>query len=142
MKVRQLMTSNVQCVSPQTSLVEAAQLMQELNVGVLPVCDHDQLAGIITDRDMVLRAVARGREPEATTVEDAMTLGIIYIYEDQSEEEAAQLMERHQIRRIPVLNRDQRLVGIVSLGDLAVEAESQVSGEVLKEVSSPSAPVR
>lgn len=136
------MTTNAQCVSPQTSLVETAQLMQELNVGALPVCENDKLAGIITDRDIVLRAVAQGREPDHTKVDDAMSLGIVYIYEDQTEEEAAQIMERHQIRRLPVLNRDDRLVGIVSLGDLAVEAESHVSGEVLKEVSSPSAPVR
>lgn len=142
MKVRQLMTLHAQCVSPNTSLTEAAQLMHQLNVGALPVCEKDELSGMITDRDIVLRAVALGRDPETTTVGDAMSLGIVYIFEDQEAEEAAKIMERHQIRRLPVLNRDQRLVGIVSLGDLAVEAESQVSGEILKEVSSPSAPVR
>ena len=116
--------------------------MQQLNVGALPVCEKEQLSGMITDRDIVLRAVALGRNPDSTTVDDAMSLGIIYIHEDQEVEEATRIMERHQIRRLPVLNRDQRLVGIISLGDVAVETESQVSGEVLKEVSSPSAPFR
>ena len=121
---------------------QAAQLMQQLNVGALPVCETDQLAGILTDRDIVVRAVALGREPESTRVSEAMSLGIVYVYEDQDAEEAAKIMQRHQIRRLPVLNRDRRLCGIVSLGDLAVESESQISGEILKEVSSPSSPVR
>ncbi len=136
------MTLKAQSVSPLTPLSEAAKIMAELNVGALPVCENDQLAGIITDRDIVLRAVALGRTPESTTVSDVMSLGIVYIYEDQTPEEAATMMERHQIRRLPVLNRDEHLIGIISLGDLAVETESQVSGEILKEVSSPSAPTR
>lgn len=142
MKVRQLMTPDAQCIAANATLSEAAQLMQQLNVGALPVCDNDQLAGMITDRDIVVRAVALSREPDGTTVSDAMSLGVIYVYDDQDAEEAAKVMERHQVRRLPVLNRDRRLCGIVSLGDLAVETESQVSGEILKEVSSPSAPVR
>lgn len=142
MTVRQLITLNAQCVSPTTSLTIAAQLMHQLNIGALPVCEKDELSGIITDRDIVLRAVAPGQDPKSTTVNDAMSLGIVYIYEDQEAEEAAKTMEHHQIRQIPVLNRDQRLVGIISLGDLAVETESQLSGEILKEVSSPSTPSR
>jgi CBS domain-containing protein len=142
MKVRQLMTPNAQCVSAQASLAEAAALMQQLNVGALPVCDHDQLAGMITDRDITIRAVSLGRSPTATMVSDAMSSGVIYIHDDQEADDAAKLMECHQVRRLPVLDREKRLVGIISLGDLAVESEHELTGEILKEVSMPSAPMR
>lgn len=136
------MTPEARCVTTDTPLTEAARVMQELNVGSLPVVGDDQLIGLITDRDIVVRAIALGRNPSTTKVHEAMSSGLLYIYEDQEAEEAAKLMEYHQIRRLPVLNRDRRLIGIVSLGDLAVGSETEVSGEVLREVSSPSSPVR
>ena len=138
MKVREIMTSDVRCISPETTLTEAAKLMREQDVGALPICDHDRLAGMITDRDIAVRGVAHGVDPQITRVRAAMTPGIVFIYEDQDADEAARLFETKQIRRLPVLNREKRLVGIVSLGDLAINAGIGLGGEALKEVSEPS----
>ena len=138
MKVREIMTSNVRCIGLDTSLKEAATLMSMLDVGALPICDHDRLAGMLTDRDIALKGVARGCNPEKTTARDAMTEGIVFVYDDQDVGEAACLFEAKQIRRLPVLNHQKRMVGIVSLGDLAVNAGEGLGGEALKEVSQPS----
>ncbi|MGH7944903.1 MAG: CBS domain-containing protein [Opitutaceae bacterium] len=132
------MTTSPRCVAPDSNLAEAAKLMGELDVGALPVCDKDRIAGMLTDRDIAIRAVAHGRDPKKTTVQDAMTGGIVFIYDDQDVDEAARLIETKKIRRLPVLNRDKRLVGIISLGDLAVNAGAGLGGEALKEVSEPS----
>lgn len=142
MKVRQVMTPDATWVSTDTTLTEAARLMQELNVGALPVVEDEELAGLITDRDIVVRAIAQGRNPSNTNVHEAMSSGLLYIYEDQEADEAAKLMELHSIRRLPVLNRDRKLAGMISLGDLAVETEPDVSGEILRHVSSPASPSR
>lgn len=138
MKIRDIMTSNVRCIEPDTSLREAATLMSDLDVGALPICDHDRLAGMLTDRDIAVKAVARGCDPALTPARDAMTEGIVFIYDDQEVGEAARLLETKHIRRLPVLNHQKRMVGIVSLGDLAVNASEALGGEVLKEVSRPS----
>jgi CBS domain-containing protein len=135
MTIESIMTSGVRCVPPTSSLSEAARLMRELDVGSVPVCDQDRLAGMLTDRDIVLRAVAEGRDPDRTHVKEVMSEGIIYIYADQAVEDAAELMEYKQIRRLPVLNREKRLVGIVSLGDVAIHVPNELSGEALKVVS-------
>ncbi len=131
------MSPDVRCVNPDNTLVEAAGLMRAMDVGALPVCDHDHLAGMLTDRDIVVRAVADGKDANATTVADAMSPGIVYIFEDESVEEAAHLMEHRQLRRLPVLDRAKRLVGIVSIGDIAVRSHPAFGGEALKEVSRP-----
>lgn len=136
--IKDIMTPGVRCVAPDTTLSEAARLMGELDVGSLPICDNDRLAGMITDRDIAVRAVASGRDPKTTKVKDAMSEGVVFIFEDQDVEEAARLFEAKKIRRMPVLNRDKRLVGIISLGDLAVNASAGLGGEALKEVSEPS----
>ena len=136
--IKEIMTSSVKCVPPDASVSEAARLMGEFDVGALPICDHDRLAGMITDRDIAVRAVGQGRDPKSTKVRDAMSEGIVYIYDDQDVEEAARLFETKKIRRLPVLNHDKRLVGMVSLGDLAVNVGSSLGGEALKEVSEPS----
>jgi len=139
MKVRDVMTRNVECVRPDATLKEAADRMKALDVGPLPVCDHDRLAGMITDRDIALRSTAQGHDPTTERVRDVMTPGIIYCFEDQDAEEAARLMRDKQVRRLVVLNRDKRLVGIVSLGDLAVEGDDRaLAGETLEAVSTPS----
>jgi CBS domain-containing protein len=110
--------------------------MRDLDVGLLPVCDHDQLTGTISDRDVVIRAIAEGRDPQTVTVCDVMTPEVIFCFEDQDLSTAAQLMQERQIRRLPVLNRDKRLVGIISLGDLAVEGHNDpLSGHTLAAVS-------
>jgi CBS domain-containing protein len=135
MKVNQIMTAHAHCVAPDNTLVEAAGLMRELDVGALPVCEIDRVAGMVTDRDIVLRGVADGRDANTTLVRDVMSQGAFHIFADQSVEDAARLMEDKQIRRLPVLDRSQRLVGIVSLGDLAVSSNPAFSGIALKEVS-------
>jgi len=140
MKVHEIMTSHARCVAPDNTLVEAAGLMRELDVGALPVCDTDTLAGMVTDRDLVLRGVADGRDPRTTTVRDVMSPGVVFVLADQDVEEAVRVMENRQIRRLPVLNRARRLVGIVSLGDVAVSSNPAFSGMALRDVSQPAHP--
>ena len=142
MKIREVMTPDAQCIRPDETLVDAASLMRQLDVGVLPVCDDRELVGMITDRDIAIRAVADARHPATTMVREVMSPGTIFVYEDQEVEEAIQIMEQHQIRRAPVMSRDERLVGIISLGDIAVDASALLSGEILKRVSQPAEPVR
>jgi CBS domain-containing protein len=139
MLVRDVMTEGAECVRTSHSLQEVAQTMKDLNVGVLPVCEHDHVRGIITDRDIAVRAVAEARDSRKTTVKDVMTPGVLYCFEDEDVQQAAYLMSIHQVRRLVVLNDDNRLVGIVSLGDLAVETrDEKLAGTTLEHVSLPS----
>ena len=141
MQVKEVMTCDAECIPPDSTLQKAAQRMRDLNVGSLPICDNDRLAGMITDRDITVRAIADGRDPKTIAVREIMTPQIVYCFEDQDVQEAARLMEEKQIRRLPILNRNKRLVGIVSLGDLAVKAEDEkMSGKTLERVSEPSEP--
>jgi CBS domain-containing protein len=143
MQVKEIMTPNVECVAPDDSLQEAARKMKTLDVGPLPICDNDRIAGMITDRDITIRATAEGKDPKATKVRDVMTEDVVYVFEDQDSREAARIMQEKQIRRLLVLNRDKRLVGIVSLGDLATEGgDRQEAGKVLQNVSEPAMPRR
>lgn len=142
MKIREIMTPDAQCIRPDETLVDAASLMRQLDVGVLPVCDDDSVVGMLTDRDIAVRAVAEARDPSNTLVREIMSPGTICVRDDDPVEDAVRIMEEHQIRRAPVLNRDNKLVGIVSLGDIAVDASAALSGEVLKFVSQPAEPVR
>lgn len=138
MKVRDILTKNPEVIRPDASICEAAQKMMECDCGMLPVCDGQRLVGAITDRDITIRGVAKGLDPEGTKVYDVMSDGVIWCFEDQDLEEAAAIMEKKQIRRLPVLNGDKRLVGIISLGDLAVRSEEDMlSEEVLECVSEP-----
>jgi CBS domain-containing protein len=138
MQVKDVMTREVECVSPSTSLQEAAGKMKALDVGPLPVCEGDRLVGMITDRDITVRATAESLPPGLGQVRDVMTPDVIYCFEDQDLQETARLMKEHQVRRLVVLNRDKRLVGIVSLGDLAVETgDEQLAGRTLEHVSLP-----
>ena len=143
MQVKEVMTRGVECVSPDATLQEAAHKMKDLDVGPLPVCDADRLAGMLTDRDIVVRAVAEGRDPRSARVREAMSEGIDYCFEDDDLEQAARLMRQRQVRRLVVLNRDKRLVGIVSLGDLAVDTrDEELAGATLEAVSEPAEPRR
>jgi CBS domain-containing protein len=143
MDIASVMTRNVEVISPESSLQEAAAKMRDLDVGSLPVCDGRKLQGIITDRDVTVRAVAEGRNPAETKVNDIMTTDIVFATEDQAIEEAAEMMSSHQIRRLPIVDSNRDLVGIVALGDLAVDhGDDQLSGEVLQDVSTPSRPKR
>ncbi len=138
MKVRNITTRDPQCIGPDASICDAARKMRTLDVGLLPVCDDDRLAGTITDRDIAIRGVADGLDPHTTTVRQVMSPGVICCSEDDDVEVAARLMEDKQIRRLPVLNDQGRLVGIVSLGDLAVRTrQDELVGEVLGRVSEP-----
>ncbi len=139
MLVTNVMTRGAECVRPTTSLQEAARKMKDMDVGPLPVCgDNDRLVGMITDRDITVRAVAQACDPRTTTVKDVMTPDVVYCFEDQDVRDAAKLMQEHQIRRLVVLNRDKRLVGIVSLGDLAVETgDERLAGKTVEHVSLP-----
>ena len=143
MQLRDVMTTNVEVVHPDAMLQDAAQKMKSLDVGSLPVCDGQRLVGTLTDRDITIRAVAEGRNPTTTPVRESMTPQVIYCYDDQNVKEAAKLMQEKQIRRLPVINRDKRLVGIVSLGDLAVDSGNEkMAGKTLTEISQPSQPER
>jgi CBS domain-containing protein len=143
MQLRDIMTPGVEVIAPEATLQQAAQKMSRLDVGPLPVCDGEQLVGMLTDRDITVRAVAEGCDPTTTTVREAMTPDIVYCFEDQEVQEATSLMEQYQIRRLPILNRNKRLVGIVSLGDLAVNTKDpRQAGEVLEQVSEPAEPLR
>lgn len=136
MKIEEILTPDPQCATPETTLTQAAQIMKQFDVGMLPVCDNDRLVGTITDRDIVIRAIAGGSDPATTTVAEAMTREMVYCFEDEDIVEAALLMERKQVRRLPVINRNKCLVGIVSLGDLAVRTHRErLMGEVLESIS-------
>jgi len=142
MQLKHIMTLNPECIHPDATLQEAARKMRDLDVGPLPVCgDDDRLAGMITDRDITVRAVAEGKDPRTTAVRQAMTEDIVFGFEDQDVDDAARMMEQRQIRRLVVLDRDRRLVGIASLGDVALESGDRTrTGEILHEISEP--PVR
>lgn len=130
------MTPHVERIQKDLTVQEAAQKMKTLNVGMIPVYDDDRLVGMLTDRDIAIRAVAEGRNPDSTPINTIMTPEVLYCYEDQTIDDAAKLMEEQQIRRLIVLNRDKRLVGIVSLGDLATHGGSkQAASEALEKIS-------
>jgi CBS domain-containing protein len=136
-KISEMMNTDVQTISPDASIREAAQEMRDGDFGLLPVGEGDNLLGVITDRDIAIRAVAEGKDP-ATPVRDAMSEGVICAHEDDSVEEAAQIMSDNQIRRLPIVDADNQLVGIVSLGDFAVEStDIGPAAEALSEISSP-----
>jgi CBS domain-containing protein len=140
MKVHEIMTIRPRSIAPENTLIEAAGLMRELDVGALPVWDNNELAGMLTDRDLVVRGIADGRDPSQATVADVMSGGVEFVFGDQEVEEAVQIMEQHQIRRVPVLDRGKRLIGIVSLGDIATSSNPAFSGLALRDVSEPRDP--
>jgi len=138
MKIQEIMTPKVQCVRPENTLVEAAGVMRKLNVGAVPVRgENDKLLGMLTDRDICVRAVADGRDPSQTKVEEALSPGIIYAMADQDVDDAIHVKEKYQIRRLPVLNAQNRLAGIIALADIAAATNRNLVGEVLQEVSAP-----
>lgn len=138
--VREVMTPEVKTVSPGTTLKDAARYMKKLNVGVLPVVEGNRPVGVITDRDMIVRAVADNRRPDKWTVRDAMTPEVIHCYDDQDLREVATTMKDNQVLRLLVFKRDNTLAGICSLSDIATDEEAaKLSGEVLGTVHKRSA---
>ena len=137
-KLKDVMSRDVQVISPDETIKEAAQQMRKGKFGMMPVGENDRMIGAISDRDIAIRAVADGKDP-STKVRDVMSEGIVWASEDDSVDDAAKLMGKHQIRRLPIVNGDKRLVGIVALGDFAVESSDiEAAGEALSEISKPS----
>jgi CBS domain-containing protein len=137
-RVRDAMTEDPRSVGPSVSVVEAARLMRERDIGSLPVTDDEQLVGMITDRDITTRAVAEAADPERTSVGEVCSHDLISVEPDQDLDEALQLMARHQVRRLPVVENG-RLVGIVAQADIALRAKEKKTGELLEAISEPSA---
>ena len=139
MLLKEIMTSTVDVISRDAKAAEAALEMKYLDIGAMPVCDGERLCGMVTDRDLVVRVVAKGLDPKQVNVSDATSSEVFFCYEDEDLEKASQVMSQKQIRRLPILSRAKKLVGIVSLGDLAVRGkDAQTSGVVLEQVSRPS----
>jgi len=137
-KLKDIMSRDVKVISPDMSIREAAMEMRDGDFGMLPVGENDRMIGTISDRDIAIRAVADGKDT-GTKVRDVMSEGVAWAYEDDSVDEAAKIMSERQVRRLPVVNRGKRLVGIVALGDFAVESsEIQPAAQALSGISKPS----
>ena len=137
MKVKEVMTREVEFIQPNDSLQTAAQKMRDRDVGFLPVYEGDELVGVVTDRDIVIRGIVGGLNPGAIVGRELATAPVIHCFDDQDVEDAARLMRQNQIRRLIVLDRNNnRLVGVVSLGDLAGTVNDKTSGKVLHSISS------
>src|SRR5438552_2338153 len=138
MKLKNILTKNPEVIRPDAMICEAGRMMKQCDIGMLPVCDGERLVGAITDRDLAVRAVADGNDPLKTKVSDVMTPGICWCLEDQTLEEVARFMEEKQIRRIAVVNRNKRLVGVTSLADFALRSkDGHLTEELLECVSQP-----
>ena len=135
MKIRDVMTRDAQLARPDDTLQRAAQLMQQCDCGILPVADGDRLVGIITDRDIAVRCIAQGKGPDAK-VRDGMTQEVLYCFDSEETQHVCQNMADIQVRRLPVVNRDKRLVGIVSLSDLARKEAN--TAKALRGIARPS----
>jgi CBS domain-containing protein len=136
MRVAEVMTRDVRLIEPNQTIRDAARLMAEMDAGIMPVREGDRLVGMITDRDIAVRAVAQGRGPD-TAVREVMTDEVKYCYEDDDTKDVARNMADIQVRRLPVLTREKRLVGIISLGDMAVTDEAGKAGEAVAGISQP-----
>jgi CBS domain-containing protein len=136
MKVSEAMTRDVRVANPDQSIREAAQMMVDLDAGALPVGADDRLIGMITDRDIAIRGVAKGRTPD-TPVREVMTADVKYCFEDEEVEKVARNMAAIQVRRLPVVNRDKRLVGIIAIADLAANEDMEIVGAAVSGISEP-----
>ena len=141
-QVSDVMTRGVRALSPRDTVVMAAQAMQELDVGAIPVCNQERLVGIVTDRDLVLSGVAQKRLDGNTPIDDVMSRTPLWCFEDQPVDDVLAYMRKAQVRRVPVIDRENRLVGMVSLGDLAVKGDEEQAGSALRSISEPARPDR
>jgi len=140
LKVRDIMTKNVAYINPKATVIEAAQLMQKHNVGSIPVCDQSGVIGIVTDRDIVVRNVAHGTNPQSTSVQDVMTSKITTVNPEMDLNDLSNLMSREQVRRLPVVENN-KLIGIVAIGDMAADFRSDTeAANALTDISRPSKP--
>ncbi len=138
-KVKDVMTSECQWISPDTSCTEAAQMMRDQDIGFLPVGENDKLIGMVTDRDIVVRCTAEGHDPKQTQVRSVMTQKTFYCYDDESVEDVCANMGDIQVRRLPVVNRDKRLVGVISFGDVSQAAAKAKVGEAQAQITAETA---
>jgi len=139
MKVREAMTADVAVASPDQTIADAARLMADRDIGALPVGDVDRLVGMVTDRDLVVRALARNLGPQ-TLVRDVMSAEVMYCFDDEELDVVAENMADIQVRRLPVVNRDKRLVGIVSFGDVAAWEQHDAAGKAIAGICNPGGP--
>src|SRR5262245_30388963 len=142
MQVRQVMTRGVEAVDPENTLEEAAKKMKDLDIGLLSVLENDRPIGVLTDRDVAVRSTAQGEDPTRDKVRDVMTPEVICCFDDEDVAEAGQLMKQKQVRRLLVLNRQNRLVGILSLDDIGVKTDEVVGGNTLEGIAWPAEPKR
>jgi CBS domain-containing protein len=137
MQVKELMSKNIATVTPDTPITEVAKTMKDMNIGSVPVCEGDKVIGILTDRDIVLRDIAMGKNIEGVTAKDVMTAGVSTAKPEMDIHEAARLMSEKQVRRLPVVDND-RLVGMLALGDIAVRTKLEDNaGDALSDISKP-----
>jgi CBS domain-containing protein len=134
-QIKDVMTPRCEWIAPEKSANDAAQIMQQQDIGFLPVAENDRLIGMVTDRDIVLRTLAQAKDPAVTQVRDVMTPKTYYCYDDQDVEDVCNNMGEIQVRRLPVVNREKRLVGIVSLGDLAQQASRPNVGQTQQQIT-------
>jgi CBS domain-containing protein len=140
-KVREVMTDRPRCVTLDTPISEAASLMESENIGSLPVLEGEELAGMITDRDIVVRAVAKGKDPRGMPVREVVSRELVTVYAEEDLSTALTKMASEQVRRLPVVDEDNRLVGILAQADVALEAKEKTVGEMVEEISrAPSGP--
>jgi CBS domain-containing protein len=135
MKVKNAMHKNAEWVSPETPITQIAKKMKDLDIGSLPVGENDRLIGMVTDRDIACRGVANGKDVSKLTARDVMSKGIVYCTDTEDLDDAVRLMETKKIRRLPVINEQKRMVGMLSLGDVSHAASREMSGEVIAAVS-------
>lgn len=135
--VKQVMTSNPATVEADASVTEAGRIMRDQDTGIVPVIEDGRLVGTVTDRDIVVRVLAAGRDPQSTSVQEVASTDIVTVDPQQELDEALRLMARHQVRRLPVVEEEGRLVGIVSQADVARQADDKRTGELVEEISRP-----
>jgi CBS domain-containing protein len=136
-KVHEVMTDRPRCVTPETPVSEAAQLMESDDIGSLPILDGEQLAGMVTDRDIVIRAVAKGKDPRGMPVREVASRELVTVHANDDLSDALRLMASQQVRRLPVVDEDNRLIGIVAQADIASVAKEKAVGEMVEEISKP-----
>jgi len=134
MKVREIMTANVECIAPDTGAIDSAHKMKTLDVGFLAVCEGDRLMGTVTDRDLVIRGLAGDRDIRTCTARDVMTPDVFWCFEDDNIKDVAEKMRDKGVRRMLILNESKRLVGVVSIGDIS-KVEEKESGKTLKDIA-------
>jgi len=136
MKVREIMTANVECISSSMPIAKVAETMRDMDIGFIPVCENDKVVGTVTDRDITIRSVAQGRDPRLAPVSEVMTQTVFHCYEDEEVDSVALAMQQSEVRRMLIFDRQDNLVGVISLGDIAkASGEERIAGETLGQIA-------